>query len=79
MAEIAASSFIPTCAGVVRGWRRIVNISISAGNDDGVSFFRVASDDRSCSSVNFSTNDISYQRVCRGYQKVAFYGYSIHT
>ena len=47
----------------------------------GVSFCRVASDDTfTCSSANFSTNGISYQRVCgraRGYQKgdtVGFYG-----
>ena len=82
---------ICTCAGVGGGWRRIANINISAGDDcpgewrkatqSGVSFCRVASDDRFvCSSANFSTNGISYQRVCgraRGYQKtdtVAFYG-----
>ena len=47
----------------------------------GVSLCRVASDDQStCSSASFSTNGISYQRVCgraRGYQKratLAFYG-----
>ena len=74
---------ISTCAGVGRGWRRIVNINISAGDDcpgewrkatqSGVSFCRVASDDTyTCSSTNFPTNGISYQRVCgraRGYQK----------
>ena len=73
------------------GWRRIVNINISAGDDcsgewrkatqSGVSFYRVASDDNfKCSSASFSTNGISYQRMCgraRGYQKgdtAAFYG-----
>ena len=84
--------FISTCAGVGGGWRRIANINISAGDDcpgewrkatqSGVSFCRVASDagDDTCSSANFSTNGISYQRVCgraRGYQKgdtIAFYG-----
>ena len=83
--------FISTCAGVGGGWRRIVNINISAGDDcpgewrkatqSGVSFCRVASNgSHTCSSANFSTNGISYQRVCgraRGYQKgdtVAFYG-----
>ena len=82
---------ICTCAGVGGGWRRIANINISAGDDcpgewrkatqSGVSFCRVANDDiLTCSSANFSTNGISYQRVCgraRGYQKgdtVAFYG-----
>ena len=88
---IANGDFISTCAGVGGTWRRIVNINISAGDDcpgewrkatqSGVSFCRVASDERhTCSSANFSTNGISYQRVCgraRGYQKgdtVAFYG-----
>ena len=88
---ITNGSFISTCAGVGGGWRRIVNINISAGDDcpgewrkaihSNVSFCRVASDDRfTCSSAIFSTNGISYQRVCgraRGYQKgdtVAFYG-----
>ena len=47
----------------------------------GVSFCRVASDGQlTCPSANFSTNGISYQRVCgraRGYQKgdtAAIYG-----
>ena len=70
---------------------KITNINISAGDDcpgewmkatqSGVSFCRVASDDKyTCSSVNFSTNGISYQRVCGraiGYQKgstIGFYG-----
>ena len=80
---IANGDFISTCAGVGGGWRRIVNINISAGDDcpdewrkatqSGVSFCRVASDNYyTCSSANFSTNGISYQRVCgraRGYQK----------
>ena len=75
--------FISRCAGVGGGWRRIVNIDISVGDDcpgewrkatqSGVSFCRVASDDLyACSSASFSTNGISYQRVCgraRGYQK----------
>ena len=84
MSKIQSSGdFISTCAGVGGGWRRIVNINISAGDDcpgewrkatqSGVSFCRVASDDHyQCSSANFSTNGTSYQRVCgraRGYQK----------
>ena len=85
MTEITANgSFISTCAGVGGGWRRIVNINISAGDDcpgewrkatqSGVSFCRVASDDvyYTCSSASFSTNGINYQKVCgraRGYQK----------
>ena len=82
---------ICTCAGVGGGWRKIATIDISAGDDcpgewrkatqSGFSFCRVASNGRhTCSSANFSTNGISYQRVCgraRGYQKgdtSAFYG-----
>ena len=81
--NFAGGDFITICAGVGGGWRRIANVNISAGDDcpgewrkatqSGVSFCRVASDDRfTCSSANFSTNGISYQRVCgraRGYQK----------
>ena len=88
MTALANGDFISTCAGVGGGWRRIVNINISAGNDcpgewrkathSNVSFCRVASDDEyTCSSANFSTNGISYQRVCgraRGYQKGATLG-----
>ena len=83
--------FISTCAGVGGGWRRIANININAGDDcpgkwrkatqSGVSFCRVASDNtHTCSSAKFSTNGVSYQRVCgraRGYQKgdtLAFFG-----
>ena len=90
----ASDDYISTCAGVGGGWRRIVNINISAGDDcpgewkkgtqSGVSFCRVASNDRfTCSSAKFSTNGISYQRVCgraRGYQKgttTGFYGTSL--
>ena len=78
-----AANFIQTCAGVGGGWRRIANINISAGDDcpgewrkatiSGVSFCRLVSDNQfACSSARFSTNGISYQRVCgraRGYQK----------
>ena len=86
-----SGDFISTCAGVGGGWRRIANIDISAGDDcpgewrkatqSGVSFCRVAGDSWGiCSSASFSTNGISYQRVCgraRGYQKgltAAFWG-----
>ena len=95
MTAIANGDFISTCAGVGGGWRRIANINISAGNDcpgewrkatqSGVSFCRVASDDGIGASANFSTNGISYQRVCgraRGYQKgdtLAFYGHLSRT
>ena len=92
--EIAiANNFISTCAGVGGGWRRIVNINISAGDDcpgewrkatqSGVSFCRVATNDitYTCSSANFSTNGISYQRVCgrvRGYQKGHALGFHVY-
>ena len=33
MMAIANGDFISTCAGVGRGWRRIANINISAGDD----------------------------------------------
>ena len=87
-----SGDFISTCAGVGGGWRRIANIDISAGDDcpgewkkasqSDVSFCRVVNDykEQVCSSANFSTNGMSYQRVCgraRGYQKgetYAFYG-----
>jgi len=84
MTAIAASGdFLSTCAGMGGGWRRIVNIDISAGDDcptgwikatqSGISFCRLtSSSSQSCSSTIFSTNGRSYQRVCgraRGYQK----------
>ena len=73
------------------GEELLIIINISAGDDcpgewrkatqSNVSFCRVASDGKfTCSSASFSTNGISYQKVCgrtRGYQKgdiVAFYG-----
>ena len=91
MTEIAAG-FITTCAGMGGGWTRIVNIDTSVGGDcpsgwrketySGVSFCREVSDSNGgCSSSKFSTNGISYQRVCgraRGYQKglaVGFHAY----
>ena len=90
MTVVANGDFISTCAGMGGGWRRIANIDISAGDDcpgewrkatqSGVSFCRVASDDArfTCPSANFSTNGISYQRVCgraRGYQKGYTWGF----
>ena len=82
-------NFVSTCAGLGGGWRRIVNIDISAGDDcpgewrkatqSDISFCRVASDNyHACSSASFSTNGISYQRVCgrvRGYQKGHPFGF----
>jgi len=81
--EEITSDYIPTCASVGGGWKKIVNIDISAGDDcpsgwrketySGVDFCCLMSDDAdTCSSAYFSTNGTSYQRVCgrvRGYQK----------
>ena len=83
IAIATGGNVVSTCAGMGGEWRRIFNINISAGDDcpgewrkathSNVTFCRVASDDLfTCSSANFSTNGISYQRVCgrvRGYQK----------
>jgi len=84
-----SDGLISTCAGVGGGWKRVTHIDISAGDDcpsgwrqdtySGVSFCRVVSDGtRTCASANFSTNGISYHRVCgraRGYQKGAANGF----
>jgi len=89
MTEITAADFIPTCADVGGGWRRVTSIDISKGDNcpsgwrkdtySGVSFCRVVSDANFvCSSTNFSTNGTSYQRVCgraRGYQKGGSIGF----
>ena len=95
MTAVANGDFISTCAGVGGGWRRIVNININVGDDcpgewrkvtqSGVSYCRVASDGQYTCSANFSTNEISYQRVCgraKGYQRGyacnwRFYGFKI--
>ena len=74
--------FTFSCAGVGGEWRRIANIDISAGDDcptgwtksshSGVSFCRSPSDNAGCYPTTFSTNGITYTRVCgraRGYQK----------
>ena len=77
MTEIT-SGFSSICAGVGGGWRRIVNIDISAGGEcpsgwrketySGVSFCRVVSDgspeEYYFSSTFFSSNGTSFQRVC---------------
>ena len=89
MTAIIATNFIPVCAGIGGGWRKIVHLNITAGDtcpgtwikstQSGVSFCRVASDNGYvCSSANFSTNGTSYQRVCgraRGYQKGYTWGF----
>ena len=70
------------CVGVSGVWKRIAGFNITAGDDcpspwrkgshNGVSFCRSASDSGGCYSVNYSTNGMSYRRVCgraSGYQK----------
>ena len=70
------------CAGVGGGWQRIVDIDVSAGDDcpsgwtkannSGYSFCTKSFDGRGCSAATFTTNGITYQKVCgkaRGYQK----------
>ena len=84
MTAIALNSgdLISSCVGVIGIWKRIAGFNITAGDDcpspwvksshNGVSFCRSSSDSGGCYSVNYSTNGISYQRVCgraSGYQK----------
>ena len=83
------NGFVPFCAGVGGGWKRVAHINISAGDDCpdgwrqdtylGVSFCRVVSDGtRTCASATFPTNGTSYHRVCgraRGYQKGSANGF----
>ena len=82
MTFIAAGYFTFSCAGVGGEWRRIANIDISAGDEcptgwtksshSGVSFCRSPSESGGCYSIIFSTNGMTYTRVCgraRGYQK----------
>ena len=75
---------ILSCAGVDGVWKRIAsfNITAHAGDDcpspwvksshNGVNFCIPASTAAGCYSVIYSTNGMSYQRVCgraTGYQK----------
>ena len=72
---------ISSCVGVDGTWKRIANFNITAGDNcpfpwvkishNGVSFC-IGSTAAGCYSVNYSTNGMSYQRVCgraSGYQK----------
>jgi len=74
--------FIPTCAGVGGGWRRIAHIDVEIGDEcpngwaiasyNDQNFCRTLTDVSGCSSALFSTNGASYQNICgkvRGYQK----------
>ena len=94
MTAIALSrGAILSCAGVDGVWERIASFNIIAGDDcpspwvksshNGVSFCIPASTAAGCYSVKYSTNGMSYQRVCgraSGYQKASpdgFQGNSI--
>ena len=96
MTAIAADDgndhFISVCGGNREQWRKIASINISAGDDcpigwsksshEGVSFCTVPSNSRGCYSANFSTNKVSYQKVCgraRGYQRGAVNGFLRNT
>ena len=82
MTAIAGDDFIPTCAGVGGGWRRIANVNITAGDtcpggwhkdtQSGVSFCKKSINGPGCNAALFSTNGIHYSKVCgraKGYQK----------
>ena len=71
-----------TCADVGGGWQRIIDIDISAGDDCpngwnkanhlGYSFCHKLFNGIACTPTMFTTNGITYRRVCgkaRGYQK----------
>ena len=71
-----------SCVGVDGVWKRIAGFNVTAGDScpsqwvkdsyNGISFCRSASDSRGCYAVSYSTNGMSYRRVCgraSGYQK----------
>ena len=74
---------ISTCGSIEEGWRKVIKLDVSAGDDcpskwtkavinSSYSFCQKSFDGPGCSSVTFTTNGISYQKVCgkaRGYQK----------
>ena len=88
MTEISNSDTISSCAGVGSGWKRIAGFDITAGDDcpspwvkssyNGVNFCEPGSAAGDCYSVIYSTNRVSYQRVCgkaSGYQKGSMDGF----
>ena len=76
--SITVGDFLPVCAGVGGGWRRITHFDISAGDEcpsgwikryisySGASatFCRGPESRAGCNSAMFSTNGTSYQGVC---------------
>ena len=78
----AIAQSISTCGSIEKGWRRVIKLNVNAGDDcpsgwtkannSGYSFCQKSFDGAGCSSANFTTNGIVYQKVCgkaRGYQK----------
>ena len=74
MTAFSRGDLISSCAGVGGIWQRIASLNTSAGDDcpspwmkssdSNVSFCIPESMDAGCYSVNYSTNGLSYQRVC---------------
>jgi len=82
MTAIASGDVLPSCAGVGGGWKKIASFNITAGDScpspwvkssyNNVSFCIPAITTGGCHSVGYSTNGMSYQRVCgraSAYQK----------
>ena len=73
---------ISTCGSIEKGWRRVIKLDVSAGDDcpsgwtkannSGYNFCQKSFNGKGCSSVTFTTNGTAYQKMCgkaRGYQK----------
>ena len=73
-ALVSRGDLISSCAGVEGVWRRIGNFDIAAGDNcpspwykimyNGVNYCTGSASNFGCYSVNYSTNAMSYQRVC---------------
>ena len=82
MTAIAIPHSVSKCGSKEEGWHRIIKLDVSAGDNcpsgwtkainSSYSFCQKSFDGRGCSSATFTTNRISYKKVCgkaRGYQK----------
>ena len=73
-ALLSRGDLISSCAGVEGVWRRIGNFDIAAGDNcpspwveilhNGVNYCTSSLSSIGCFSVSYSTNSVSYQRVC---------------
>ena len=73
-ALLSRGDLISSCAGVEGVWRRIGNFDIAAGDNcpspwveilhNGVNYCTGSLSSIGCFSVSYSTNSVSYQRVC---------------